>query len=99
MALAISQIEAIAQQVYRQFPDVKGALPTVAKHPLEVQNQPAAKASKPPGGAARTSGAQAPLFLLTFKGRGQGPGGRSIVRIVRVIADERGKVLKISTSK
>ena len=85
MALSITQIEAIAQQVYRQFPDIKGALPT-------VQNQLAAKASKTPG-------AQAPHFLLTFKGRGQGPGGHSIVRIVRVVADERGKVLKISTSK
>ena len=38
-------------------------------------------------------------FVLTFKGLGQGPGGQSIARIVRVVADERGKILKISTSR
>ena len=85
MALSTTQIEAIAQQVYRQFPEVKGTQPT-------VQNQPAAKVSKTPA-------AHANQFLLTFKGKGQGPGGHSIVRIVRVVADERGKVVKISTSK
>jgi len=85
MGLSTTQIEAIAQQVYRQFPEVKGIQPA-------VQNQPAAKTSKAPG-------PQAGHFLLTFKGKGQGPGGQSIVRIIRVVADERGKVLKISTSK
>ena len=38
-------------------------------------------------------------FVLTFKGRGQGPGGKSIARIVRVVADERGKILRMSTSR
>lgn len=55
----------------------------------QIQNQAGAK----------TPGAGGNRFLLTFKGRGQGPGGHSIVRIVRVVADERGKVLKVSTSR
>ena len=38
-------------------------------------------------------------FLLTFSGNAQGPGGKSIRRSVRVVANERGKILKISTSK
>jgi hypothetical protein len=54
-----------------------------------VQSQPGAK----------TPGEDHRRYLLTFKGRGQGPGGQSIVRIVRVVADDRGKVLKISTSR
>ena len=54
-----------------------------------VQCQPGAKAA----------GAASGRYLLTFKGRGQGPGGQTIVRIVRVVADERGKVLKVSTSR
>jgi len=82
MNLSSSQIDAIARQVYRQFPEIKEARPA-------VQNQPGAKTPGTPGGR----------FVLTFKGKGQGPGGQSIVRIVRVVADERGKVLKISTSR
>ena len=54
-----------------------------------VQNQPGAKG--PSGGDNR--------YLLTFKGRGHGPGGQTINRIVRVVADGRGKVVKISTSR
>jgi hypothetical protein len=54
-----------------------------------VQDQPAAKG--PTNGDNR--------YLLTFKGRGQGPGGQTINRIVRVVADGRGKVVKISTSR
>jgi hypothetical protein len=82
MGLSTSQVDAIARQIYRQFPEIKGVQPS-------VQNQPAAK----------NGGASGSRFLLTFKGRGQGPGGQSILRIVRVVADERGKVLKISTSR
>ena len=47
---------------------------------------------------AKTAGAGA-RFLLTFKANGQGPGGQTIQRIVRVVADAQGKVLKISTSR
>jgi hypothetical protein len=43
--------------------------------------------------------ARAANYLLTFNGRGEGPGGRSIRRTVRVVADEGGKILKVSTSR
>jgi len=82
MSLSPAQIDAIARQVYRQFPEIKEARPL-------VQNQAGAK----------TPGADGSRFVLTFKGKGQSPGGQSILRIVRVVADERGKVLKISTSR
>jgi len=82
MSLSTSQIDSIAKQVYRQFPEIKDARPV-------VQSQAGAK----------TPGANANQFLLTFKGYGQGPGGQSILRIVRVVADARGKVIKISTSR
>jgi hypothetical protein len=81
MSLNPSQIDSISRQVYGQFPDLRGARPTV---------QPQA-ASKSPGAADR--------FLLTFKGSGRGPAGQTIQRIVRVVADERGRVIKISTSR
>ncbi len=82
MSLSSAQIDAIARQVYRQFPEIKEARP-------QVQNQAGAK----------TPGVDGSRFVLTFKGKGQSPGGQSILRIVRVVADARGKVLKISTSR
>jgi hypothetical protein len=38
-------------------------------------------------------------YVLTFKGKAELPGGRSIKRIVRVIADSSGNVIRMSTSK
>lgn len=38
-------------------------------------------------------------FLLTYAANASGPGGRSMKRNVRVVANERGKILKISSSK
>ncbi|MBL8093539.1 MAG: hypothetical protein JNL73_05180 [Anaerolineales bacterium] len=80
MALSNSQIDTIAKQVYRQFPEVKGTAPAIAS-----------MTAKTPGVAEK--------FVLTFKGKGVGPGGRSIPRIVRVVADLKGAVLKMSTSR
>lgn len=38
-------------------------------------------------------------FLLVFKGRANLPGGRSLTRIVRVVADESGNIVRMSTSR
>jgi hypothetical protein len=38
-------------------------------------------------------------YLLTFKGKAVLPGGKELTRIVRVVADERGQILRISTSR
>ncbi len=85
MALTASQIESIARQVYQKFPDLKGAAPI-------IQSQAA------PGGSAKTLGA-GEHYLVTFKGGGQTAGRQTILRVVRVTADARGRVLKISTSR
>ena len=37
--------------------------------------------------------------LLVYKKKVSGPGGKSINRIVRAVADPKGKLKKISTSK
>jgi len=37
--------------------------------------------------------------LLVYEKKVSGPGGKSINRIVRAVADETGKIKKISTSK
>jgi hypothetical protein len=38
-------------------------------------------------------------FTLTYKGKAELPGGRMLSRIVRVVSDESGHILRISTSK
>lgn len=38
-------------------------------------------------------------FLLTYKGIAELPGGKTMKRIVRVVADESGRVIRISTSR
>ena len=63
--------------------------PEVSNTQPMVQNQPAAK----------TLGGGSDRYLLNFRGRGTGPGGQTINRIVRVVADDRGKVIKVSTSR
>ncbi len=40
-----------------------------------------------------------PQFILTYKGKASLPGGKTLTRIVRVVADDRGQVLRISTSR
>ena len=40
-----------------------------------------------------------PQYLLTYKGKAAIPGGRKINRIVRVTATDRGKIVRMSTSK
>ncbi len=88
MALTNTHVDAIARQVYRQFPELKGARPAVQR-----QN--------PPPGAAGNNPAvtKKERCGLTFKGSGRTPDGRTLARIVRVVADERGRILKTSTSK
>jgi hypothetical protein len=45
------------------------------------------------------TGSEASQYLLTYKGKAALPGGKSLTRIVRVVADERGRILRISTSR
>lgn len=46
-----------------------------------------------------TPGNGASQFLLTYKGVAELPGGKQMKRIVRVVADEDGHVIRISTSR
>jgi hypothetical protein len=54
--------------------------------------KPSIKAQNPPGNIREQ-------FLLTFKGKADLPGGSKLNRIVRVVADEKGRVIRISTSR
>ncbi|HMK08278.1 MAG TPA: hypothetical protein VK449_04520 [Anaerolineales bacterium] len=45
------------------------------------------------------SGADTDQYLLIYKGKAALPGGKSLTRIVRVVANERGQIVRISTSR
>lgn len=38
-------------------------------------------------------------FVLTYKGKAELPGGKTLSRVVRVVADARGQIIRISTSR
>ncbi len=48
---------------------------------------------------SQEGGRGAEVFLLTFKGRAALPGGKTLSRIVRVVADDAGRIIRISTSR
>ncbi|MEX1071527.1 MAG: hypothetical protein WEC37_02780 [Anaerolineales bacterium] len=62
--------------------------PEVAGEQPSVKSQASAKS---PG--------QTPRYLLTFKGSAQDAGGPSFSRTVRVVADDNGRILKVTTSR
>ena len=77
-------LNSISSQVYRRFPEVEGS------HP-KVQTQAAPQAVK--------SASASPNYLIIYQGSAAGPNGKSISRIVRVVANAQGKILKITTSR
>ena len=85
MALKKTQVDTIAQTVYRRFPELGGVAPL-------VRNQMVVAAS------ANAKSTAAGQYLLTFSGKALTASGKSMPRVVRVTADANGRVLKISTS-
>lgn len=49
--------------------------------------------------ASPKSKGQSSTYLLTFKGRIEQPGGFAFNRTVRVVADDDGNILKVTTSR
>ena len=86
--LEAKTLAAIAKQVHHQFPEVAGSKPTI-----RVQNPPQAKSP------SSTKEFTQLTYLVTFRGLANSPSGTSIPRLVRVVVNADGKILKISTSR
>ena len=86
MSLSQKQVQSISQTVFRKFPEMAGQPPTI-----RPQAGPAAKAAGAKAGPAH--------YLLTFKGSAAAPDGKVLRRLVRVVVEESGKIVKISTSR
>ncbi|MDD2694493.1 MAG: hypothetical protein PHD58_01040 [Anaerolineales bacterium] len=76
-------LKSITAQIYRKFPDMDGSKPTVRR-----QN-----------GAQKAAAAHDPTYLLVFHKRVPIDSQRTISRYVRVVVNEQGKILKITTSR
>jgi hypothetical protein len=72
----------------------------IAKVSRKVSRQfPEMKSVRPSVRTQSNSRNGSKRYTLTFKGKAALPGGRKISRVVRVVADDHGKVFKMSTSK
>jgi hypothetical protein len=64
------------------------------KYPAVSGAEPKVAEQKAPTGVKAEAS-----YLITFKGSATGADGRKIACVVRVVANENGKILKISSSK
>ena len=62
--------------------------PEVAKSKPKVQRQ-----------SGQKSRSSTSTYLITYRGKAQTADGKSINRVVRVTADDGGKIIKITTSR
>jgi hypothetical protein len=77
---------------------VKGE--AVAKVNRKVSRQfPEMKSVRPSIRSQSSSKNGKQRYTLTYKGKATLPGGRKMNRVVRVVVEENGKVIKMSTSK
>jgi len=79
-------LKTVVAQVQRRFPEFAGSKPKVRQ-----QNTPQAK-----------SASASPTYLLTFQSTARVAGGdsnRTMQRWVRVVVSEKGKIIKITTSR
>jgi hypothetical protein len=78
----------VIRQIQRRFPEMTGVRPKV-----QAQRASAQRASAQ--GAGQANG----TYLLTFQNHVRVAGGQSLPRALRVVVNEEGKILKISTSR
>lgn len=81
-----SVLKAVVAQVYRRFPEFSGCQPKVR---LQDAPQPKSIAIKP-------------TYLLTFHSTARAQsatGSKALPRWVRVVVNEKGKILKVTTSR
>jgi hypothetical protein len=76
-------VDSISKQIYKRFPEVDGKKPKVRR---QTSNS---------GNKSKSTG----TYLLTFQGKAKVQGGKTINRYIRVVADDEGKIIKVSTSR
>lgn len=78
----------VSERVYQRFPEVSGVKPNIRK-------QAGGQKSNQRG----RSVTDLQNFLLTFRGKVDLGNGKKLDRWVRVVVDNRGKIIKMTTSR
>tara|TARA_B100000945_G_scaffold321387_1_gene335636 strand:+ start:4909 stop:5169 length:261 start_codon:yes stop_codon:yes gene_type:complete len=86
MSLKSNKIRSISKKVYKKFPDLKNVTPTILEQSLP--NVGNSKDTNP------TS-----HYQITYKTIAQLPDGNTMNKIVKVLANSNGKIIKMSLSK
>ena len=81
--MSIDFLPSINNNVYRQFPELSGVQPS-------IQQQATSK-----GASGKTS----ITYLLIYHSKAQVGNHNSMPRVVRVVVNEQGKILKLTTSR
>jgi hypothetical protein len=81
-------IQKVSEQIYKRFPEVMGARPNIKKQPGRKNTTDREKSTN---GSIN--------FLLTYHGSVEVSEGRKMERWVRVVVNDRGKILKMTTSR
>lgn len=76
-------VDTVCKQVYTRFPEVTGCAPKIQLQAVD-ETSPARRA---------------PSYLFIFTGKGITANGKPIARTVRVVVSERGKIVKMTTSR
>ncbi|MGD2155282.1 MAG: hypothetical protein PVG14_14840 [Anaerolineales bacterium] len=82
-------IKSINKKVSKKFPEMLGVKPKVHKRPFSE-----AKSSQ-----QNTRFEEKLTFLITYRNTVKSSNGNKIPRWVRVVVDQNGKIIKITTSK
>ena len=86
MTLSPGDVKSISTTVYGKFPELTGVIPSVNKQSI-------------PNSKTLSKTNHTPRYLLTYKGVTSMPGGHTMHKIVRVVANDKGQVLKMTLSK
>lgn len=90
MSLSKRQINSISREVYRQFPELDGTTPKVKSQSIPSINLEH---------KSRSNTFDGQRYLLTYQSKTSIPAGRTIMRVVRAVANGNGKLVKLTTSK
>ena len=80
-------INSVSRHIHQQFPETVGVQPKVT-----IQHSPSRKSGFQTDGHPNT-------YLLVYSSKVVVSEGSSMTRLVRVVVNEKGKILKISTSR
>jgi hypothetical protein len=83
MELTPQAIKTITKYIYERFPDIAGSKPRVQQRPVSKS-----KSALPEG-----------TYLVTFQKTAHSLQGTAIPRSVRVIVNQKGEILRVSTSR